>query len=232
MYAGAAFCLGILMVVGYFAHFKMTEGYEAIEQPDAPKAVKKKISVREMFASLFKNPQLIILMLADLAKWCVKFVTGAARNLLFPRRDGKSRPHEAVSALHRRGRNHRRIRHALSCQEALIPHVHDHRLFRHGNLPGRHLLRLCQSVALVIGLMTGAQFFYGIAFAASPALYADTVVYSTYKTGADASGWIMGLQNLPLKIAIFLRGVDSGNLPRRRRLEEPAWCSRVRPDRA
>ena len=62
MYAGAAFCLGILMVAGYFAHFKMTEGYELAEQPDAPKSVKKKITVREMFASLFKNPQLIILM--------------------------------------------------------------------------------------------------------------------------------------------------------------------------
>ena len=54
--------------------------------------------------------------------------------------------------------------------------------------------------------MTLAQFFYGMAFAASPALYADTVVYATWKSGKDASGWIMGLQNLPLKIAVFLRG--------------------------
>ena len=45
-----------------------------------------------------------------------------------------------------------------------------------------------------------------MAFAASPALYADTVVYATWKSGKDASGWIMGLQNLPLKIAVFLRG--------------------------
>ena len=44
----------------------------------------------------------------------------------------------------------------------------------------------------------------------TPALYADTVVYSTWKTGQNASGWIMGLQNLPLKIAIFLRGVIIG----------------------
>ena len=26
------------------------------------------------------------------------------------------------------------------------------------------------------------------------------------ESGKDASGWIMGLQNLPLKIAVFLRG--------------------------
>lgn len=60
----------------------------------------------------------------------------------------------------------------------------------------------------VIALMTVAQFFYGMAFAASPALYADTVVYATWKSGKDASGWIMGLQNLPLKVAVFLRGTN------------------------
>lgn len=59
----------------------------------------------------------------------------------------------------------------------------------------------------VIGLMTLAHVFYGMAFAASPALYADTVVYATWKTGRDASGWIMGLQNLPLKVGVFMRGV-------------------------
>ena len=54
--------------------------------------------------------------------------------------------------------------------------------------------------------MTVAQFFYGMAFGSTQALYADTVVYATWKTGKNASGWIMGLQNLPLKIAVFLRG--------------------------
>ena len=63
------------------------------------------------------------------------------------------------------------------------------------------------SASVVIGLMTIAHVFYGMAFAASPALYADTVVYATWKTGRDASGWIMGLQNLPLKVGVFMRGV-------------------------
>ena len=36
-FAAAAFCLGILMVVTYFAHFKMTEGYEEIETETAGK---------------------------------------------------------------------------------------------------------------------------------------------------------------------------------------------------
>jgi GPH family glycoside/pentoside/hexuronide:cation symporter len=69
------------------------------------------------------------------------------------------------------------------------------------------LIYICYSnPVLVIALMTCAQFFYGMALASSPALYADTVVYATWKTGKNAAGWIMGLQNLPLKIGVFLRG--------------------------
>jgi GPH family glycoside/pentoside/hexuronide:cation symporter len=205
MYAGAAFCLGILMVAGYFAHFKMTEGYEAIEAADAPKAVKKKITVREMFASLFKNPQLIILMLADLAKWCVKFVTAASAIYYF--RDaignpGLMKPYLLCIALGAiiGAFIMRYLARKLSSRTSMIIAYFGMAIFLAAIYFGY------ASPYLVIGLMTGAQFFYGIAFAASPALYADTVVYTTYKTGSDASGWIMGLQNLPLKIAIFLRG--------------------------
>jgi GPH family glycoside/pentoside/hexuronide:cation symporter len=63
------------------------------------------------------------------------------------------------------------------------------------------------SAALVIALMTVTLFCYGMTYAAAQALYADTVVYATWKTGKDASGWIMGLQTLPLKLAIFLKGL-------------------------
>lgn len=90
-FAAAAFCLGILMVVTYFAHFKMTEGYEEIETETAGKKNDKtKITIREMFASLFQNPPLMVLMLADLAKWCVKFVTAASAIYYF--RDAMGNP--------------------------------------------------------------------------------------------------------------------------------------------
>ena len=62
------------------------------------------------------------------------------------------------------------------------------------------------SAFVVIALMTVAQFFYGVAYSISPALYGDTVVYTTWKTGKNAAGWIMGLQNLPLKVGVFMRG--------------------------
>lgn len=206
-FAAAAFCLGVLMVVTYFAHFKMTEGYEVVESAESVKkgTDKTKISIPEMFASLFKNPPLMVLMLADLAKWCVKFVTAASAIYYF--RDAMGNPGMMVTytlsvslgaiigafAM-------RYIAKALSSRTTMI--------MSYGGMAAAMLLiyLMYGNAYAVIALMTLAHVFYGMAFAASPALYADTVVYATWKSGKDASGWIMGLQNLPLKVAVFLRG--------------------------
>lgn len=206
-FAAAAFCLGILMVVTYFAHFKMTEGYEDIEPQNASKKNDKtKISIGEMFASLFQNPQLMILMLADLAKWCVKFVTAASAIYYFRDAAGNAGLMVQYTLCISLGAIvgafcMRYIAKKLSSRTTMI-------LANIGMAVFLFLIYIFYAnPTMVIVLMTIAQFFYGMAFAASPALYADTVVYSTWKTGKDASGWIMGLQNLPLKIGVFLRGV-------------------------
>ena len=206
-FAAAAFCLGILMALGYFAHFKMTDGYEEIEDASHAKAAQtNKTSIPEMFRSLFQNPQLLILMIADLAKWCVKFVTAASAAYYF--RDAMGNIGYMTA-------------YTLSIAIGAIIGAYvvrflvqkfDARTITIGAYIGMtvflFLIYIFYSNAYaVIALMTIAQFFYGMAFASSPALYADTVVYATWKTGKNAAGWIMGLQNLPLKVGVFLRGV-------------------------
>lgn len=206
-FAAAAFCLGILMVVTYFAHFKMTDGYEKIEEENTSAGNDKtKVSISEMFASLFKNPPLMVLILADLAKWCVKFLTAASAIYYF--RDAAGNPGlmtaytfsvslgAIVGAFAMRY-----LAEKFSSRTTMI--------FSYGGMAVSMFLIyvMYTNPYTVIALMTLAHVFYGMAFAASPALYADTVVYATWKMGKDASGWIMGLQNLPLKIAVFLRGV-------------------------
>lgn len=203
-FAAAAFCLGILMVLGYYAHFKMTEGYEEIETEFSAKK-QSKVSIPDMFRSLFQNPQLLILMIADLAKWCVKFVTAAAAIYYF--RDaignpGLMVPYALAIALGAIVGSFatRYIAQALSNRTTTI-------ISFVGMAISLALIYVFYtSYIVVIVLMTIAQFFYGIAYSASPALYADTVVYTTWKTGKNAAGWIMGLQNLPLKVGVFLRG--------------------------
>lgn len=204
-FAAAAFCLGILMVLGYYAHFKMTDGYEEIESENAPKAAANKVSIPDMFRSLFQNPQLLVLMIADLAKWCVKFVTAASAIYYFRDAIGNAGlmvPYSLAIALGAIVGSFatRYIAKALSNRTTTI-------LSFIGMAVSLALIWVCyQNYVVVIILMTVAQFFYGIAYSASPALYADTVVYATWKSGKNAAGWIMGLQNLPLKVGVFMRG--------------------------
>ena len=204
-FAAAAFCLGILMVLGYYAHFKMTDGYEEIETGNGPKAGAAKVSIPDMFKSLFANPQLMILMVADLAKWCVKFVTAAAAIYYF--RDAMHNPGLMTPYLLAIGLAAivgafatRYLAKSLSNRTtAIISFV--------GMAVSLALIYVAYtSYVAVIALMTLAQFFYGVAYSISPALYADTVVYTTHKTGKNAAGWIMGLQNLPMKVGVFMRG--------------------------
>ena len=204
-FAAAAFCLGILMVLGYYAHFKMTEGYEEIETDANPKANAAKVSIPDMFKSLFANPQLMILMVADLSKWCVKFVTAAAAIYYF--RDAMGNPGLMTPYLLAIGLAAivgsyatRYMAKSLSNRTtAIISFV--------GMAVALALIYVLYTNAIVvIALMTVAQFFYGVAYSISPALYGDTVVYTTWKTGKNAAGWIMGLQNLPLKVGVFMRG--------------------------
>ena len=61
------------------------------------------------------------------------------------------------------------------------------------------------NATLVIVLMVIAQFFYGVSYACNSSLFADVCVYTHWKTGENPSGWISGLQNLPLKVAVFMR---------------------------
>ena len=204
-WAAAAFVLGILMVVTYFAHFKMTEGYEEIEEDAGPQPQKNKASVGDMFKSLFQNPQLIIVIIADLAKWCVKFVTAASAIYYFrdaAQNQGLMVPYALAIALGAIVGAYamRYIATKISNRTTAIISYAGMAIFL-------FLIYFCYANAtLVIVLMTVAQFFYGIAFGTTQALYADTVVYATWKTGKNAAGWIMGLQNVPLKIAVFLRG--------------------------
>ena len=205
-FAAAVFCLGLLMAATYYAHFKMTDGYEEIEVEGSEVAKRNKITVKDMFVSLFQNPTLIILIIADLAKWCMNFVVAASAIYYFRYTAGN----EGLQAVY------------LLCTGisatigAYLFRYMSSRFTSRTSMIAAYLLAavclilvyvLYSNSTVVIILMTLAMFCYGIQLAAAPALYADTVVYATWKNGKDASGWIMGLQTLPLKAAILLRGI-------------------------
>ena len=59
----------------------------------------------------------------------------------------------------------------------------------------------------VIAIMSVVQLGYGVVYSCTPALYADAAVYGEWKTGRNATGVIMGLQTMTLKIGILARSV-------------------------
>ena len=78
------------MAVTYLCHFIMTKGYEEIEASGSVLEKKNKITGKNLLRSLFANPQLLLLMLADLMKWIPQVCHQYGCHLLFPRRNAGS----------------------------------------------------------------------------------------------------------------------------------------------
>ena len=75
-YGAAAFVLGCVMAVLYYAHFRMFDGYETIqpETKNTKAAAKDKTGGMDLIRALLQNPPLIALLIADLAKFMFNFV--------------------------------------------------------------------------------------------------------------------------------------------------------------
>lgn len=197
----------IVYVVTYYAHFKMTEGYEATgAEVKAQAAVKQdKTSVGELVRALFQNPHLLVLLLADLARWLVNFVMAATAAYFF-RYVISSFALFSVYLL---------VANILAMLGAFVSKYAAKTLStRTSSIIGFFalgILLFCAKFFVpnatpVIVLLSCAQFFLGFIYSLISAMYSDSVIYSQWKTGKNAAGWIMGLMNLPLKIANLVKG--------------------------
>lgn len=210
-YGATAFVLGCIMAVLYFAHFKMFDGYEEVEtatSSDKASAKKdtSKTGGKDLVKALLQNPPLLTLLLADLAKWMFNFVCSGVAIYYFT--------YVAQNA-------------GLLATYILISNI----LCVIGSYLAKNMAKKLSTrtttiftffamaivliaanftytnVTVVIALMSLAQFGYGVAYACTPALYADTIIYSEWQTGKNAAGWISGLQNVPLKVGVMTRGI-------------------------
>jgi len=203
-FAAIAFIIAACMAVTYFAHFKMFEGYEATGAEAASEKKGGSVSIGLMLKSLFANPQLLVLIIADIAKWCVKFVTAASAIYYFRDAAGNAGLMTIYTLLISLastigGFAMRYIAKAMSNRTASLVAYAGMAIFCIA------IYFAYANATLVIILMVIAQFFYGVSYACNSSLFADVCIYTHWKTGENPSGWISGLQNLPLKVAVFLR---------------------------
>ena len=198
--------MSLIYCVTYFAHFKMTDGYEETETVQTEKKEhKNRVSALEMLKALFQNPSLLVLLFVDLSRWIVNFVMAATGAYFF----------EYVMGDISKFSLYLLISNIMALLGSFLSKYVANKLStRTASIIGFFALggfilvsRLClNSIWGILILLSCAQFFLGFLYALISALYSDTVVYSEWKTGSNASGWIMGLMNLPLKIGNLIKG--------------------------
>lgn len=204
-YGAAAFIFAVLCAIGLFVHFKVTDGYEPVEDPNAPKEKKKTVTPADMFKGLVTNPHLIMLIIADLAKWICKFLVGSAAVYYYTYTMGTKLQANYVMFSN------------IFC--VIMAFCSRYIAKKFGNrgalIVALGWMIVCYVLAYFMYANATAVFVltilamggYGIGYAATPALYADCAVYSTWKNKTDATGFITGLQNLPLKGAVMLKAI-------------------------
>lgn len=206
-YAATAFVLGWIMVALYYAHFQMFDGYESVEVETASaKKSTDKTSGADLLRALVQNPPLIVLMLADLSKWMFNFVVNGVAVYYF-----------TYIALDSKMLITYMLITNICCVigSYLSKNLAKKLTTRTTTIASLGFMAVILVIAnfmyanptVVIFLMSLAMFTYGIAYTCTPALYADTIIYSEWKTGKNATGWISGLQNLPLKVGVVFRGI-------------------------
>ena len=213
-YAVAAFATGAIFAVLYYIHFRMFKGYDkefTAEELKNYKANKQADESRTTFGdlmrALFTNPPLIALMLSDIAKWIFNFTCAGIAVYYFTYVVFDP----AMLATYIFLSN-------LLCVIGSYFAPFIVKILKSGRNATAVMLFLMTLVLVaarlvytnmwaVIVLMSLAQMFYGVVYAVTPALYADTVIYAQWKTHKNAAGWISGLQLFPLKIGFVARGV-------------------------
>lgn len=208
-YGAAAFVLGCIMAILYYAHFRMFDGYEEVqpvEQTGKQNTAKDKTGGMDLIRALLQNPPLIALLIADLAKFMFNFVLMGVATYYFTYIAGNS----GMLATYILVTNIFCVIGAYLSKS--LSNKFTTRTTTIGVMGIQAVLLIVSylfynNVTIVIVLMSVAMFGYGITYACTPALYGDTIVYSEWKTGKNAAGWISGLQNVPLKVSIMTRGI-------------------------
>ncbi len=210
-YAIVAFVWGALMAVGYFIHFKLTDGYEetGAEELAKPKEQQvEKTKIGDLVKALFQNLPLVVLLFADLARWLFKFVVGGTAAYYFTYIAKNMAPMTTYLLLSN----------ILGVVGAYCSRYIANKFSpRNATIIVYAIMAIClfigkfiyatAGVWTIITLLSIAQFGYGAVYSLVSALYADAVVYAYWKTGKNPSGWVMGLQNLPLKVGVMGRSI-------------------------
>ena len=201
--------MGIIQVLGYWNLFSQTKDYDKYD-PDKKLSPSNKLSVPEMIYQVFGNRALLLIMVGDCALNLAMFSLSTFAPYYFKYVTGDEAwmsPYTLVLGI-------------ASFVSAVIGPIaatwigkkKTYLLAGLYGVIGYIILRFfgASSPYLYITIVCIATLGAGISFPIRHAMYMDTAEYSFYKTGKDASAFIVSMFTLPVKIGIFLATTIAG----------------------
>ena len=198
-YAIMAFVSAGLMMFGYFAHFALSKGYEGNGAVTDTK--EETLSIKDMFKAIFSNPQIIPLMISDMTSTLGSFLLPSLIMYMYTYVIGDI----ALVAYHNLITGIGGMIGAYASR-FFMNKFDDRRKVCLTIYPCIALCVFCTrfvvDYAWIFMAVCGVlQFLIGITQPVESTLYYDVAVYSEWKTGKDSTALIIGLTNLPIKLA-------------------------------
>ncbi|GAV22910.1 MFS transporter [Carboxydothermus pertinax] len=198
--------MALVMLIGYWIVFKITDGYELAGDNEGSSNVPvQKVSFKSMLNSLLQNPPLIVLLIVDFLRNMGLFITTAATAYYFTYVANNMSLLPTYLLL---------AGIAQTVGSYLAGFLGQKFSSRTSSIFGLVFagigLIICKFVGLNLVLFfvfaLVANIFLGIVYSVIVSLYSEVSVYAQWKTGEDTSPFVMGLMNLALKAAVISRG--------------------------
>ena len=208
-YSLAAIVFGIMNFICYFLAFTITKGQSVSGSSGEESTKKEKLPTSEMVKAVFKNPPLLVLIVADSFRYLANFLMAAAGFYYFvvvlndlPAMTTYLVITRVVGFI------------GSSFANPVAQKFGKKRAYLGSNALMVLGLILCfffgTSVWGFIGFQIIVNFFMQISMSCLTALLADTVIYYEWKSSVDARGFIMSMLNVPIKVGAVLRSVILG----------------------
>lgn len=195
----------VVQILGYLYLFKITKGKDPYDEPGSTAENKEdKLSVGEILALVFKNPPLIVLILAEVLRNAGSFIL-AGFAFYYLKYVLNDLGFFSIYLL------------ATQIAQFVGSLVGGGAGVKFGNRNVYIVTNIILAVILVCAKFFGAttisftaimclgSILAGIQFALPVPLFNDSVIYGEWKTGKNTRGFTMGLINFPIKSGVFIR---------------------------
>lgn len=201
----------IIYLIPQLGLFKVSKEYDQPQEKNISK--KQKLSGKEMAEQIFKNPPLMLILIAEVCKTvCQTLVFSMA--IYYFRVVVNNLEFQPIFAT------------ALSIAGFVGSIFAGQFIVKKIGKRNTYLIGLCfPAVALIcarlfggtsdvvfMGIMIVGWFFFTFIATTGPAMFADCVEYGKYRIGKEGRAFIMSLYTLPIKIGVLIAGGFSGYL--------------------